>query len=209
MEKTIELVNLWGDFARQHPAASIEDFCRHYLASRQRTEEKGVLVGGVIPVISDGLLLKIIGRLGRLNMNYANVALQGTGVNQIEEFGMMLTIKQLKNPRKTEVIHDNLFEPSSGTDMLTRLRKRGLVKEYDDTEDRRSKRLEITAKGEKVIEAAQKMLYKNAIMIMRGLSEDDKQLCIQLLKNVEIKLSATWPKHRGKKFDEIYKDMMA
>jgi DNA-binding MarR family transcriptional regulator len=122
---------------------------------------------------------------------------------------MLLTIKQQKNPRKTEVIHDNLFEPSSGTDMLTRLRKRGLVKEYDDTVDRRSKRLVITAKGEKVIEAGTKMLYKNATMILRDLSEDDKQLCIQLLKGVEIKLSALWPKHRGKTFDEIYKEMMA
>ena len=54
----------------------------------------------VVPAVTDGLLLKIIGRISGLNMNYANPALEGTGLNQIEEFGILATIKQEKNPRK-------------------------------------------------------------------------------------------------------------
>jgi DNA-binding MarR family transcriptional regulator len=208
MEKTIELINRWGDFARVHPAGDIEDFCRHYLASKQQKETKGVLVGGVVPAISDGLLLKIIGRISRLNMNYANLALEGTGVNQIEEFGILITIKQEKKPKKTEVIYANLFELSSGTDMLNRMKKRGLIKETDDLEDKRSKRLELTAKGEKAVDACKGRILKNAVMLMKDLTEDDKQICIQLLKNVEIKFSALWQKHKGKKFDEIYKELI-
>lgn len=209
MEKTIELVNLWGDFARKHPAGTIEDFCRHHLARVQRTEEKGPLVGGVVPPAPAGLLLKIIARIAKLSIFYANLALKGTGLNQIEEFGMLVAIKQQKNPTKTEVIYDSLFELSSGTDMLARMRKRGLIREYDDTEDRRSKRLELTAKGEKAIEAAMKKAQMNAAMLTKSLSNDDKQLCIQLLKNIEIKFSGLWPKHRGRKFEEIYKEMTA
>lgn len=124
MDKTIELVNLWGAFVKGHPGGSIDDFCRHYLAHQQQRETKGILVGGVVPSITDGLLLKIIGRISRLNMNYANLALEGTGLNQIEEFGILVTILQEKNPKKTEVIYANLFELSSGTDMLARMKKR-------------------------------------------------------------------------------------
>jgi DNA-binding MarR family transcriptional regulator len=209
MDKTVELVNVWAEFARKHPAGDIADFCRHYLAHQQQSETKGILVGGVVPAVADGLLLKIIGRISKLNMNYANLALEGTGLKQIEEFGMLVTIKQEKNPKKTEVIYANLFELSSGTDMLTRIKKRGLIKEYDDTEDKRSKRLELTAKGEKAVEACKVKILMNASMLMKELTDDDKRLCIQLLKNVEIKFSALWQKHKGREFDEIFKEVMA
>jgi len=33
-------------------------------------------------------------------MVYANMALKGTDLNQIEEFGMLVTIRQEKNPGK-------------------------------------------------------------------------------------------------------------
>jgi hypothetical protein len=45
-------------------------------------------------------------------------------------------------------------------------------------------------------------------MMTNELSEDDKQLCIQLLKNIEIKFSAFWQQHKGKAFDEVYDDVM-
>ena len=46
------------------------------------------------------------------------------------------------------------------------------------------------------------------MMIMNDLTEDDRELCIQLLKNVEIKFSAFWQKNRGKEFEEIYKELV-
>jgi len=208
MNKTVALVNEWGNFEAKHPDGNIEDFCRHYLARNREQKIKGPLVGGVIPPINDGLLLKIIGRIHKLNMNYANKALAGTDLNQIEEFGMLLTIQQEKNPKKTEIIYANLFELSSGTDMLTRMKKRGLIKEYNDKEDKRSKRIELTPKGEKVIDVCFPKIRKMAMMMMHDLTDDDKELCIQLLKNVEIKFSALWPRHKGKGFEEIYKEVV-
>jgi len=207
MNKTVELVKLWGAFEENHPRADINDFCRHHLAKQQERKEKGILVGGVVPALNDGLLLKIIGRISKLTMSYANMALKGTGLNQIEEFGMLLTIKQEKNPKKTEIIYANLFELSSGTDMLNRMKKRGLIKEYSDKEDKRSKRIELTAKGEKVVEECKTRIVKNAMMLMYDMGNDDKELCIQLLKNVEIKFSALWQGHKGKAFEEVYTEI--
>lgn len=208
MNKTIELVNLWGAYEENHPEGSIEDFCRYYLANQRRNTAVGPLVGGVVPAFSDALLMKIIGRISKLNMAYANLALKGTGLNQIEEFGILRTIKKEKNPRKTEVIYANLFELSSGTDMLNRMKERGLIKEYADKEDKRSKRIELTVKGDRVAEEALIKITKNATMLMYDLNDDDKQLCIQLLKNIEIKFSALWQKHKGREFEEIYAELM-
>ncbi len=112
MDKTIELVNLWGAFVKGHPGGSIDrhDFWSYLNISRMKP--KCIMVGGGRPFYHSGLLLKIIGRISRLNMNYANLALEGTGLNQIEEFGILVTILQEKNPKKTEVIYANLFELS-------------------------------------------------------------------------------------------------
>ncbi|HEY9049864.1 MAG TPA: hypothetical protein VIN08_28390 [Ohtaekwangia sp.] len=208
MNKTVALVNEWAAFESKYPDGDIDDFCRHYLARKNQKPVKGPMVGGVVPPLIDGLLLKLIGRIHKLNVSYANIALKGTGLNQIEEFGMLLTIQQEKNPKKTEVIYANLFELSSGTDMLTRLKSRGMIKEYDDTEDKRSKRIELTAKGKKTIDVCFTKVRKMAVMMLNDLTQDDKELCVQLLKNVEIKFSSLWQKHKGKSFDEIYSEVV-
>jgi DNA-binding MarR family transcriptional regulator len=209
MNKTVKLVNEWGNFEAKNPNSSIDEFCRHYLASHQKQKIKGPLAGGVIPPVSEGLLLKMIGRIHKLNMSYANSALEGTGLNQVEELGILVTIQQEKNPRKTDVIFANLFELSSGTDMLNRLKKRGLIKEDDDRDDKRAKRVELTSAGEKAIELCTLRMRKVAGMMAMDLSEDDKQLCIQLLKNIEIKYSKLWQQHKSKPFDEVYESVMA
>ena len=209
MNKTIQLVNEWGSFEAAYPDANIGDFCRHYLATHQQQKNSGPLTGGVVPPTSEGLLLKMIGRIHKLNMSYANNALENTGVKQVEEFGILLTIQQEQNPKKSEVIYANLFELSSGTDMLNRLIKRGLIKEYDDKADKRSKRIELTAAGVKAIELCIARMRKVASMMTVDLSEDDKQLCIQLLKNIEVKYSALWQQHKDKPFDEVYDNMMS
>ncbi|MBS1689676.1 MAG: winged helix DNA-binding protein [Bacteroidetes bacterium] len=206
--RTIELVNLWGAFEKKYPDGTIDDFCRHHLAQKKEKKLTSPLVGGVVPGFVDGLLLKIIGRISKLNMAYANMALKGTGLNQIEEFGLLMTIRQEKNPKKTEVIYANLFELSSGTDMLNRMKKRGLIKEYSDLEDKRSKRLELTSKGEKVAEDCKGRIVRNAKMMMHDMHDDDKKLCVQLLKDTEIKFSALWQKHKGKEFDDIYTEIV-
>ena len=208
MNKTVQLVNNWAEFEAKYPTGNIEDFCRYYLGRQKQKKVEGPLVGGVVPSFNEGLLLKIIGRISKLNMAYANIALRGTALNQIEEFGVLQTIKKEKNPKKTEVIYANLFELSSGTDMLNRMKERGLIIEYTDQDDKRSKRIELTPKGEKTAAACSAKIGKNAKMLMNDLDDDAKELCIQLLKNIEIKFSALWQKHKGKEFDDIYKELM-
>ena len=207
MEKTIELVNAWADFSRNHPGGDIEDFCRHYLIKKREKETKGKMVGGVIPGVTDGLLMKIIGRIHKLHVMYANAAFEGTPLNQVEEFGCLATIYQLKNPKKSEVIVSNLMELSSGTDMLNRLKSRGLIREQADKEDKRSKRILLTLSGEKAIATCLGRMEKLAKIMVHDMPPDDKLLCIQLLKQVEIKFSSLFQKHKGKKFEDIYKEI--
>jgi DNA-binding MarR family transcriptional regulator len=208
MNKTVELVNQWAAFEEKHPDGSIEDFCRYQLIHRRENESSKPLVGGVVPRITDGLLLKIMARIHKLHMIYSDMALEGSGVNQMEEFGMLMQISQDKDPRKTDVIYSHLMELSSGTDMLNRLKNRGLVTEQPDPEDKRAKRLHLTKAGEKVIEACKPRVAKLAKMMLFDVAEDDKLLCIRLLKGVEQKFSEIMPAHKGRDFAEVFDEVV-
>jgi DNA-binding MarR family transcriptional regulator len=208
MNKTVKLVNLWADFEKKHPDGDINDFCRYHLIHQREIDNRSPLVGGVIPEHAEGLLLKIVGRISRINMVYAYAAFAGTGVDQLEEFGILLAINREKNPKKTEVIYSMLLELSSGTDMLNRLIKRGFIREYPDEEDKRAKRLTLTAEGETALEHSRLQIGKVAKMLLFDMEQDDKELCIRLLKNVEQKFSALFHEHKGKKFDDIYNTLV-
>jgi len=205
MNNTVELVKEWGAFEERHPDANIGDFCRHYLISQREKDRHIPLEGGDIPWHPSGVLLKLMGRISKLNSIFAARALEGTGIDQLEEFGMLLTVRRLANARKTDIIYANIFELSSGTDMLNRLRNKGFVKELEDREDKRSKRVSLTEDGEKAIDICAKRMMKCAGMMLADMDEEDVALCGQLLKHVEIKFAALWQQHKGESFDEIYK----
>src|ERR1700753_4098263 len=131
MNKAVELIKLWGDYEEQYPHASIEDFCRHQLSISLKAEKQIAPEWQLVPDIN-GQLVILIRKIGKFHIMYSNKALEGTGLDQIEEFGILVIIFNKKNPIKSEVIYDNLLELSSGTNMLTRLKKKGLISEYSD-----------------------------------------------------------------------------
>lgn len=205
--RTVELVNEWAVFEQAHPNGDISDFCRYYLAKQERRFDRAASVGGVVPPLQDGLMLKIIGRIHKLNAYFANAALKGTALQQIEEFGLLLTIRQMGRPTKTDVILANLFEVSSGMDMLRRLQQRGLVRDEVDDTDKRAKRIILTPEGERALEEGLERVGRNAQMMTHGMSPEDKQLCIQLLEELEVVRSRQWIALRGKSFETIYNEI--
>jgi DNA-binding MarR family transcriptional regulator len=207
INKTVELVKLWGAYEEKYPNGSIDDFCRHHLATHKATEKYGAPKGELRPDIN-GRLIILLRRIGKFHMVYSNKALEDTELDQIEEFGILVTIYNQKNPIKSEAIFNNIMELSSGTNMLIRMKKRGLVSEYTDPDDKRVKRLKLTAKGETVLINAKDRVLKVAHMMVHDLTDDDKQLCMQLLNPINERFSDTFQKNRNRSFEEIYKEFM-
>lgn len=210
MNKTVELVNEWAAFESNYPNGSIEDFCRHYLINKQveSTEDNANMVGGVVPPDNTILLMKLMGRITRLFLMYAETAKDKTQLKQFEDFNMLNTTFHLGNGRKTEVIYSALSELSTGIDNLNRLKKMGYIAEKDDPEDKRSKRISITPKGRTVLFKCYDVFGRVNKMLLKDMPQDDIALCIQLLKDVEIKFSGMWQQHKGKDFEDIYKEIM-
>lgn len=155
-----------------------------------------------------GQMLKTIGRIAKLTMMFSASALKGTGLKRLEEAGLVFYIFSLKNPKKSETVYSNLIELSSGTEMLNRLIIRGVIAEHPDKEDRRSKRLSLTAKGEKIAEKCFTQIRKVARMMTLDMPEDDMALCLKLIEGIDQKFSEIALRHRDKGFEEVFRMVM-
>jgi len=207
MNKTVELVKQWGLFEEQYPDGSLEDFHRYQLAIANDRVKSPIPEGKLIPDLN-GRLVILLRRIGKFHISYSNKALEGTGMEQIEEFGILVTIYNMGSPIKSEAIYNNIIELSSGTNMLIRMKKRGLVTEYDDALDKRVKRLKVTDKGEAVLKIAKDKVLQVAHMMVHDLTDEDKQLCIQLLTPIDKRFSGMYQKQKNKSFDEIFNENM-
>jgi DNA-binding MarR family transcriptional regulator len=203
MNKTVELVNRFAEFEESYPDAGIEDFCRHYIASQRNKESLGNLFDGEMPPKADIILTKLLDRIARIHMIYIQIAMKGMKIQHFEEFSLLSAIANLRNPRKTEVIYHTINELSTGLNLLAIMKKRGYINEQEDPEDKRSKRLSLTPKGKKILEGCYERFSKIPELLFRDINSEDIQLCIQLLKNVDLKFSKIWQHDKGKSFEEI------
>src|SRR5580698_1247776 len=114
MNKTVELVKLWGDYETAHPADGILEFCRFLLLKEKQQKQKFAFAKSAMPDHPASVLAKMLGRLGRLLNNYAGFAIRQSGLSGFEDFFYLNDISANDQPIKTEVIFANFNELSSG-----------------------------------------------------------------------------------------------
>jgi DNA-binding MarR family transcriptional regulator len=202
LNKTVDLITRWTNFEEKHPEASLEDFFRQQIERPGKPKDAFPPDGKLVPDLN-GRLMILIRRIGKYHITYSGKALEGTGLIQMEEFGILVTIFNQVNPIKSEVIFNNLMELSSGTNMLMRMKRRGLIGEYSDKEDKRVKRLRLTAKGEQTIKKAKPRVLDVAAMMCGAISDEDKKLVMQLLNPIQEKFEGSFQKSRNLSFEEI------
>ena len=96
-----------------------------------------------------------IGRLfvymSRYAKSYIKKALEGTPLITAEDFTALAILLTHDHLSKTELISHNLQEKTSGTEVIRRLVAAGLVRQWDDVKDKRSKQIAITEEGKKLL----------------------------------------------------------
>lgn len=204
MNQLVQLVNEWGAFEEHHPDATAEEFCRHYLISHREKISRREMAGGIVPPNPRGLLLKLSGRIMQAFFIYARIAISETELKSFEGFPYLNALKHRGESSKTEVINHNLAELSTGIEILKRLKKQGMITERQDPEDGRSRLVKISPKGEQVLQQCYEKLRYVTEMIFDGTADDDIQLCIQLLKQVEVRHARLAVECKGKSLSQAY-----
>jgi DNA-binding MarR family transcriptional regulator len=209
MNSTVQLVNEWAAFEAQHADANIEEFCRYYLIRKKESEDANSVFGEEhTPPTSHLVLMKMMGMIMRFSSIYISMAIKDLEIRREEDFYFLNYIRSEKNPRKTEIIHAFMYELTTGLSILAGLKELGLIEELEDPEDKRSKRVSLTPHGEKVLFSCYKQFGKVGAMLFKDIPDEDSKLCVQLLQKVVVRYMPVVGHHKGRDFEELFREAM-
>lgn len=127
----------------------------------------------------------LIGRMAKYARVYTKKNLSDNGLSGLDDYGFMATLMFHPSMTKTELTHHNLTEPTSGADIIRRLIKSGYVEEFDDEQDKRSRRVKITEKGKQVMFEVFKEMTTTSHVISGNLSHEEKLYLLHYLNKLE------------------------
>lgn len=85
--------------------------------------------------------------LNRYIKFYSKTALSDSKIKTLEEFSFLITVMQQQRISKTDIIKRNIFEKSSGIEIINRLIKANMLGQVDNPEDQRSQLIFLTDAG--------------------------------------------------------------
>lgn len=130
-----------------------------------------------------------IGRLfvymSRYAKSYIKKTLEGTPLQSPEDFTALAILLTHDSLGKGELISKNIQEKTSGTEVIRRLLAAGLVKQWDDLTDKRSKRISITPSGKDLLYQVFDDMNYVGKMVTGNLSYSEKLKLHFLLQKLE------------------------
>jgi len=108
---------------------------------------------------------------------YSRKLLHDSDLVSMDGHLFLSTIYHIDSIRKMELIRANFNEVPSGIEVINRLLQKGFIEEFDDADDRRSKRVRITDKGRKEFDATLPPL-RQVIKVMAGNMDTEKKVML-------------------------------
>ncbi|AFK01946.1 regulatory protein MarR [Emticicia oligotrophica DSM 17448] len=199
-KKIVELVNLWSKYEDENPEMSITDFCVRYLAENNDTR----YVTDTLKLPINAQLASLMGRLVKFSNHYAKKALDHFPLNNLEDWVYLISLMDLRTPKKSELIYEMLSEFPSGIDIIKRLIAADLVEEFPDENDKRSKRVRITEKGLQVLSESMSYMDKVGVMAFDTLSASEKEMVVNILKRLDNFHNERFKEVRVSEFNEAF-----
>ncbi|MCS6821971.1 MAG: winged helix DNA-binding protein [Microscillaceae bacterium] len=183
----VDLVNAYYQYAQEHVCTSVENFCQYYIAKEKmkKIDKPKETTLAILADTIESRLGMLFGRLSRFINLELKQLVEKVQIDTTEEMWYLIMIWELKQPTKSDVIHDIIAEYSSGIAVINRLLAKGYVQEFPDEQDKRAKRLKITPQGEKKVWACFQHLSVMAQEVFANLSQDEKEILHQILYKLE------------------------
>ena len=115
----------------------------------------------------------------------------------------LISINKIGTPSKTKVYADTITEINTGTQMMKRMIDAGLIEEVTDKQDKRVRRVKLTAKGKRTRENFFQQSVSDLKLKSGNLSETEKKELIRLLAYLEKFHTNIYFNDSGLSFEEM------
>jgi len=122
--------------------------------------------------------------LTRANNHAAKATLAAEGLGNAYEFGLIAALAEKPGQSKSELIRSHQFEVSSGSDIISRLTRAGLLVSKSNPTDRRSQLLFLTDAGYALLNRLYVPMGQHVTMHLAVLSPKERMQLLALLQRV-------------------------
>lgn len=133
----------------------------------------------------DNAIGRLLVYMSRYAKSYIKKTLEGTPLQSQDDFTCLAILLTHESLSKSDLISRNMQEKTSGAEVIRRLLAAGLVKQWDDTIDKRSVRISITEKGKELLHLVLDDMNHVGKMITGNLSYSEKLEFHYLLQKLE------------------------
>jgi DNA-binding MarR family transcriptional regulator len=116
---------------------------------------------------------------------YIKKALRDSYLQTPDEFSFLITLMTYDNLTKSELITKQVMEKTSGSEVIRRLIKKGLIVECADEKDKRSIRVSITKTGREEILKILPLMGKVSEIVVGNLAAEEINTLSYLLKKLD------------------------
>ncbi|MDD3488828.1 MAG: winged helix DNA-binding protein [Paludibacter sp.] len=192
----IELIELLDEFESEREVVGQEmnmsDFLG-FLNSKNRSENiktkqlKGDYAGYKYeetdgPVTDISILIVLMFRYAK---GYIKKALRDSAIKTADEFSFLMTLMTYDSLSKSELIQKQVMEKTSGTEIINRMIKMGLIESFNDETDKRSVRVKMTPAGRMEIIKILPEMQKVSKIVTGNLNETEKNTMAYMLRKLE------------------------
>lgn len=181
----IPLISSWEQYILTHPAADLQEFGRWLQTNTPpSTPDPNTLarqsLSTNVGIDASAIATLLINRLNSINHFLAKPVIKKLGLND-GEFGALVAIYLMDRPNKKELSRRLLIENSTGVEITRRLAKKNLLRETADPNDRRSARLSLTEKGQRLLKEGYANLAPTHTDFLTTLLPEEQQQLVSLL----------------------------
>lgn len=134
---------------------------------------------------------------------YIKKVLRDSLLQTPDEFSYLITLMSYDSLSKSELIAKQIMEKTSGTEIIIRLVKRGMIYETADQNDKRSIQVSITKSGREEIIRILPLMRKVTELIVGDLSSEEIKTLSYLLKKLDYFHNDIYLNKRGKPLNDI------
>lgn len=115
---------------------------------------------------------------------YVKKVLDGTQLVSLDDIHFLMFLSATESLTKSEIINSSINEMSSGIEIIKRLQKKGLIEDFADPDDKRSRRVKITQKGLSEISKVTSKFSNVHRLLGKAVPEDEKYSLLATLNNL-------------------------
>lgn len=195
------------EFSNESRSNSLEDF-RHWLNSKAYEKENPKHLFAKYDIDVNDLENEICKQILLLNRFAKQMIRKGlSNYPQLanEEFTYLYRLMDYDSLTKMQLVEKNGHEKQTGIEIIKRLLKNGLIDEYDDSNDKRTKRVKVTKAGKEMFEKSSQDVTAIARILSADLTSNEKNVLLRSLKKLNEFHFNVYHEHKDSSVEEINK----